>query len=1285
MAQDSFDAIVNAVMLAESGGRRFDKQGNLLTSSKGAKGEMQVLDKTKYDPGFGVEPARANTPDERARVGRDYLRAMVDRYGELDKALAAYNWGPGNTDKWIAAGADPKKLPSETRSYIDKIKSTLGGERVAAESGPKPEAAPVPAAAAGAPQRAPVKAAPVARTADLGMSYQAALALSFLADEAEREEGRREYDEREPSTAQKWLASATPKVSPEMLAMPYSSPFGPELEPVRAAQGGFIAVGYDTPSAYKDGGSVSDGEWKDGPPPPEVPRGLSGDIFGAATMEDAPRGPRTARERLREMYHSARDFVEDVPRTPLGMATEGAMFLADRYKLLPPAMQELMAQERMARMERRAERRARGFDEGGEVAAQEIVADRGPSVNEGTAQSRLRDFKKLDEETQQAIIQADPRRVTALYPAPASVSLPYTLSTIPGARAMYDKSLQDLNSGIRGYAVSALRSEKGVPTQDVVFLKPGRPAMDELHTRAHEAEHVLAKRGLGDARSINDKFDELMGDSKARRRFVSEALGLQDYLRNTYGITSSYFNPKQREFQGSLLPNLLFEQLAELAAVEQARNTDLTKDPTLRNTIFKDKKVREVYNAITGLRQTRLDARDLAPYTPIAEKPEGVMGFIRDKLGFKDGGEVSGDEPTAEELERASKAAFGIVPSSGKGRKAGRVTETLQSGQAQLEALKGATLLPQNLVGALSDVGAMALRPLGYSVEKPMFGSDWLKEKSRQAGVAFPEPTDPTLRAFYTAGDIGSNLVNPAGATRTAVRGVEKTGQAAKMLAEMATRPVERDPFLSGRMGSQRGAVRPPGGSFVQEGFVSADPKTGHPVVKYGDPVAAAVKDNLSNSRDPVLNQWFDQKITAYLRRDMGSENDPFVKATDEGRKTHIFPEGQSTARRDLLKVPPSHIEFLRDEREAAGFPAVGFAKTPAGRAMEARSDLGIYSTEIRDLLPFQIPPGQRKLAETDPTMRLYSLYDFPFKNEGMGLELLRNKMLEMRSSGPEYSAYNQPGKKIPEQYRLTDAALEGLSPVQASERVALFDAWKQETRQRMASKALFEDPSLDKKVLDGGYVMINAPDLEAYPRMREIVQDVGCDGNWCTREEHHALNYGSGENRLSILFDSKARPKAQITVTRLEPKVSDFLRYEGEPAAVQGMDPWSWQYEDAVFSSPEFQQWARSQPPNVKISEIKGFNNETQLQKEPYVGKVQQFVQDLDRQYGLEGRVDNLDGIGLTSIMALVPNHMWPYAGPIRQEVRRLNGGTIFTAEDPSKIESLIQQAYRNVTQSKE
>jgi hypothetical protein len=554
---------------------------------------------------------------------------------------------------------------------------------------------------------------------------------------------------------------------------------------VRAADGGFIAVGYDTPSAYKDGGSVSDEEWKDGPPPPEVPRGLSGAIFGAATMEDAPRGPRTARERLMQMYHSARDFVEDVPRTPLGMATEGAMFLADRYKLMPPALQELMAQEKARRDSLRALRHARGYDEGGEVTpvaskqdVQEPPRRTEFRVPPGQAEARLREFNRLDPVTQRMIVDEDARVQFALTPAKPSVSVPYTFSTMPGARALYDETLTlEKNKDTAGYMVPPLRertpSGKAVATQDVMFLQPGRSPEKELRTRAHEAEHLLAKRGLGDSRLINNKFDELMGDPKARRQFVEAAVKMQPYLEKTYGTESAYFRPNMLAFQerAGKGPVLLFEQFAELAAIEQATGKDLTKDPELRKTIFKDKKVREVYNSMTGLRQTRLDARDLAPYTPIPEKEPSMMEFIRGRLGFAEGGEAK-----SEDKPEAKASARGML-------------ESLKSGEGAQAFLRGLTMLPQNIAGAPVDVATLVMRPFGYNVEKPVGGSEWLKEKSRQAGVAFQEPTDPNARALYTAGDIASNLINPAGATRAAVRGVkevgEQAGQAAKMLRDL--------------------------------------------------------------------------------------------------------------------------------------------------------------------------------------------------------------------------------------------------------------------------------------------------------------------------------------------------------------------------------------------------------------------------------------------------------------------------------------------------------------------
>jgi len=120
--------LLSTIMQKESGGRRYDKNGNLLTSPKGAEGEMQVMRYTARDPSFGVKPAQNNSPDELKRVGDDYAMAMYNRYKDPKLAMIAYNMGPGATDKWLAAGADPSKLPKETQGYIRGVNLAQGGE-----------------------------------------------------------------------------------------------------------------------------------------------------------------------------------------------------------------------------------------------------------------------------------------------------------------------------------------------------------------------------------------------------------------------------------------------------------------------------------------------------------------------------------------------------------------------------------------------------------------------------------------------------------------------------------------------------------------------------------------------------------------------------------------------------------------------------------------------------------------------------------------------------------------------------------------------------------------------------------------------------------------------------------------------------------------------------------------------------------------------------------------------------------------------------------------------------
>lgn len=80
---------------------------------------MQVMPGTERDPGFGVTPARDGSMGELARVGRDYLAAMMRRYRNPAMAWAAYNAGPGRVDQAIRSGGNwLSRLPAETRAYV---------------------------------------------------------------------------------------------------------------------------------------------------------------------------------------------------------------------------------------------------------------------------------------------------------------------------------------------------------------------------------------------------------------------------------------------------------------------------------------------------------------------------------------------------------------------------------------------------------------------------------------------------------------------------------------------------------------------------------------------------------------------------------------------------------------------------------------------------------------------------------------------------------------------------------------------------------------------------------------------------------------------------------------------------------------------------------------------------------------------------------------------------------------------------------------------------------------
>lgn len=120
------EALIYSIIKNESG---FNEKA---TSVSNAQGLMQIMYSTAQEVSkknnIELNEEKILNPEINIKIGTIYISNLISKYKNLELALAAYNAGSGNVDKWITQGiinddaSNIENIPyKETNLYVRKV------------------------------------------------------------------------------------------------------------------------------------------------------------------------------------------------------------------------------------------------------------------------------------------------------------------------------------------------------------------------------------------------------------------------------------------------------------------------------------------------------------------------------------------------------------------------------------------------------------------------------------------------------------------------------------------------------------------------------------------------------------------------------------------------------------------------------------------------------------------------------------------------------------------------------------------------------------------------------------------------------------------------------------------------------------------------------------------------------------------------------------------------------------------------------------------------------------